>query len=154
MTELTRRPSTDPHREGWNVFYGDVQVGWIGHRAGVPADADRWGWSCGFYPGCDPGQHTNGAATTFKEARAAFELAWARLLPTRTDADFKAWRDQRDWTERKQAMWDRGEKLPSQQPSSLMRCPCGATFDSHRPAESYAHREHIYAAQKTDGIRR
>ncbi|WP_224741617.1 hypothetical protein [Bradyrhizobium sp. 2S1] len=106
----------------------------------------------GFYPGCD--RSTGGPAGTFDEARAAFEAEWQQLLPTLTEADFQAWRHQRDWTARKQAMWARGEKLPSQQPSSLMRCPCGATFDSHRPAESQIHTPHIYAAQKRDGIRR
>lgn len=154
MTALTRRPSADPHREGWDVFYGDVKVGWIGQRAGVPADADQWGWTCGFYPGCDPGQQTSGPATSFEDARAAFESAWERLLRTRTEADFEAWRHWRDWTERKYAMWERGEKLPSQIPSSLMRCTCGATFDSHRPAENQIHAPHIYAAQKRDGIAR
>jgi hypothetical protein len=33
-------------------------------------------------------------------------------------------------------------------------CPCGERFDSHDPAGSYVHREHIYAAQTVDGIRR
>ena len=33
------------------------------------------------------------------------------LLPNRTEADFQEWRDQRDWTARKYAMWERGEKL-------------------------------------------
>ncbi|MCP1729185.1 hypothetical protein ABIF38_008502 [Bradyrhizobium japonicum] len=88
------------------------------------------------------------------EARAAFEVAWGELLPPLTKANFQAWRDHRDWIARKQAMWDRGEKLPSQLPSSLMRCPCGATFDSPRPAESQIHTPHIYAAQRRDGIRR
>jgi hypothetical protein len=44
-------------------------------------------------------------------------------------------------------MWARGEKLPSQIPSSLMRCVCGVQFDSWKPAESYDHRAHIYAAR-------
>jgi hypothetical protein len=26
-----------------------------------------------------------------------------------------------------------------------MRCVCGVTFDSHKPAEIYDHRLHIYA---------
>jgi hypothetical protein len=30
-------------------------------------------------------------------------------------------------------------------PDTMMRCPCGITFDSHDPAGSYAHRQHIYA---------
>jgi hypothetical protein len=29
----------------------------------------------------------------------------------------------------------------------MMRCVCGVTFDSHKPAESYVHRAHVYAAQ-------
>jgi hypothetical protein len=72
----------------------------------------------------------------------------------RTEADYQAWRDQRDWTERKYAMWKRGERMPSQMPSSLMTCPCGETFDSHDPGGSYVHRVHIYAAQAADAIRR
>jgi hypothetical protein len=66
-----------------------------------------------------PGQHTSGSAGTFKREREAFEAAWRELLPTRTEADFPAWRDDHAWHERKQAMWARGEKLPSQQPSSF-----------------------------------
>lgn len=154
MTGLTRRRDTEAVREKWNIFYGDVKVGSIGLRAGVPNHAEQWEWRCGFYPGCDPGQQTSGSAMSIEEARAAFEAEWQLLLPTLTEADFQAFRDQRDWIQRKQAMWARGEKLPSQQPSSLMRCPCGATFDSHRPTESHVHRQHIYAAQKRDGIRR
>ncbi|SDF31961.1 hypothetical protein SAMN05216337_105129 [Bradyrhizobium brasilense] len=99
--------------------------------------------------GCDPGQHTSGPAATFEEARAAFELAWARLLPTRTDADFEAWRNQRDWTERKNAMWASGEKLPSQIPSSKMRCPCGVEFDSHVLADDLVHVPHSHAIFRT-----
>src|SRR5439155_16930623 len=30
--------------------FGDVQVGLIGPRAGVPSSAPQWGWSCGFFP--------------------------------------------------------------------------------------------------------
>jgi hypothetical protein len=41
----------------------------------------------------------------------------------------------------------RGEKLPTEFPNSMMRCICGVSFDSHKPAESYDHRGHIYAAQ-------
>jgi hypothetical protein len=51
-------------------------------------------------------------------------------------------------------MWERGERMPSQMPSSLMTCPCGETFDSHDPEGSYVHRVHVYAAQAADGIRR
>jgi hypothetical protein len=33
-------------------------------------------------------------------------------------------------------LWEAGERLPSQQPNSVMRCACGETFDSHRLEES------------------
>jgi len=35
-----------------------------------------------------------------------------------------------------------------------MRCVCGTTFDSWKPAESYEHRAHITAARAANGIRR
>jgi hypothetical protein len=41
MPTLTRRRSHDSHRETWLVFYGDVPVGMIAERAGVPADLDQ-----------------------------------------------------------------------------------------------------------------
>jgi hypothetical protein len=65
----------------------------------------------------------------------------------RTESDFQAWRDQRDWTTRKYAMWQAGERLRSQKPSSLMRCPCGEIFDSHRLENTVIHVPHMTAAQ-------
>jgi hypothetical protein len=106
----------------------------------------RGGWSCGFYPGSHPGECTNGSAATLDQARAAFEATWSVFLAKRTEADFQAWRDQRDWTARKYAMWARGEKLPSQKPSSLLTCPCGQVFDSHRLDETVVHVPHITAS--------
>jgi hypothetical protein len=147
MPELTRRRSPDRHQERWLIYYGDVHVGTIGERAGVPVDVDQWEWRCGFYPGLHRGEGASGTAATFEDARVDFEAAWAVYLPKQTEADFDAWCDQRDWTERKYAMWERGEKLPSQIPSSMMGCPCGERFDSHDPGGSYVHRQHIYAAQ-------
>jgi hypothetical protein len=38
---LTRRRSKDAHAESWQIFYGDVQVGTIGKRSGVPVDVDQ-----------------------------------------------------------------------------------------------------------------
>ncbi|WP_141688495.1 hypothetical protein [Bradyrhizobium paxllaeri] len=131
------------------VYYGDVRVGCIGRRTGNPVDTDPWQWSCGFYPGSSPGECTAGTAATFDQARNAFMAAWAVFLSKRTDADFEEWRRQRDWTTRKYAMWECGEKLPTQLPNTMMKCPCGRTFDSHDPGGSYVHREHIYAAQRT-----
>jgi hypothetical protein len=61
--------------------------------------------------------------------------------------------EERDWTAQKYAMWERGEKLTTQVPNSVMKCPCGETFDSHDPAGSYEHRRHIYTAQQTAAAR-
>jgi hypothetical protein len=41
--------------------------------------------------------------------RADFERPWRVFLSKRTEADFQAWRDQRDWTARKYALWDAGK---------------------------------------------
>jgi hypothetical protein len=121
-------------------------VGTIAKRVGIPRDQHLWGWSCGFYPGSHPGECIQGAAATLDQARADFEKAWAVFLSKRTEADFQEWRDNRDWTEQKYAMWKRGERMPSQKPSSLVRCPCGQVFDSHRPKETLIHLPHITAA--------
>jgi hypothetical protein len=67
-----------------------VHVGTIGVRAGAPHDEDQWGWSCGFYPGCEPGEHAYGSAAIFAQARVDFEDAWRVFLPKRTEADFQA----------------------------------------------------------------
>jgi len=147
MTTLARRRSTDPHRESWSIYYGDVRIGTIGERAGVPGEVDQWGWSLGFYPGLEPGQHRSGSAATFDQARAQFEVAWANLLPQIPGGGFDEYRRDREYRAEIRAIHARGEKLPSEVPSSLMRCVCGVTFDSHKPAESYEHRLHIRAAQ-------
>jgi len=47
-TVLTRRRDDEAQEECWLIFYGDVQVGTIKMRTGVPVDVDKWGWSCGF----------------------------------------------------------------------------------------------------------
>jgi hypothetical protein len=90
---------------------------------------------CGFYPGSHPREHQSGTAATFDQVRADFEAAWRVFLSKRTEADFQEWRKQRDWTARKYAMWEAGERLPSQRPTSIMRCTCGDSFDSHRLEE-------------------
>jgi hypothetical protein len=55
---------------------GDVRVGFIAIRSGIPNNQAPWGWRCGFYPGSEPGEYTSGTATTFDQARADFEKAW------------------------------------------------------------------------------
>jgi hypothetical protein len=99
MSTLTRRRSKDdPHHETWLIYFGDVRVGSIGRRAGVPNSAPQWGWSCGFCPGMEPGEHRSGIAETFNEARAGFEAAWQKLSATRSETDYEAWHRERDWT--------------------------------------------------------
>jgi hypothetical protein len=112
MPELTRRRNPDAREECWHVYYGDVRVGTIAIRTGMPHHEDPWGWSCCFYPGCHPGECTDGTAATFDQARADFEQAWAVFLSNRIDADFQAWRDERDWTAEKYRRFDRGERMP------------------------------------------
>jgi len=148
MSNLTRRRSDSPHRETWHVYYGDIHVGTIGERAGVPVDREQWQWSCGFYPGLHPGQHRNGTAASFEEARIRFEADWNALLPEISDGAFDEYQHEREHRAEIRAIRARGEKLPSEIPSSLMRCVCGVQFDSWKPDESYDHRGHIYAAQQ------
>jgi hypothetical protein len=134
MPALTRRRSPEHRQECWH------------ERVGNPHDTEQWEWRCGFYPGSRPGECQHGTAASFDEARRDFEAAWRVFLSKRTEADFQAWRDERDWTARKYAMWEAGERLPSQKPSSLMKCPCGETFDSHRLEHTLIHVPHISAA--------
>jgi hypothetical protein len=70
----------------------------------------------------------------------------ASVLSKRTEADFEAWRAQRDWTERKYAMWQAGTLLPTQKRSSMMRCPCGEIFNSHLLEHTLIHVPHVTAA--------
>ncbi len=106
MPALTRRRDPDARQETekWLIFYGDVQAGSIMRAVGNPSAAPLWQWHCGFYPGSRPGECSAGTAATFDEARAAFEAAWRTFLAKRTEADFQAWREQRDWTARKYAV--------------------------------------------------
>jgi hypothetical protein len=113
MPQLTRRRS-DAREDCWHVYFGDVHVGTIAIRSGILHDKDSWGWSCGFYPACHPGEITNGSAATFDQARADFEAAWKVFLANRTEADFKAWRDQKAWTAEKYRRFDRGKRVPSE----------------------------------------
>jgi hypothetical protein len=160
MPALTRRRSPHAREECWHVYYGDVQAGTIAVRTGIPHDQYPWGWICGFYPGCHPREHQSGTAATLDLARAAFERAWAVFLSNRTEADFQAWRDARDWTARKYALWDAGKRLPPNEwepgkPCSIyMKCPCGDIFNSHRLEENLIHVPHITAVHQADGIRR
>jgi hypothetical protein len=128
MPALTRRRY--PERpDCWHVYYGDVHVGTIAIRSGCPIDVDQWSWSCGFYPGLEPGEHQDGTAADFDHARADFETAWLRILQALTEADFQAWRDERDSAAWKYAMWDAGMRMPTQMPDGRSQCFCGAQID-------------------------
>jgi hypothetical protein len=63
------------------------------------------------------------------------------------DAAFDEWRNDRDFRAEIRETRARGERLDTEIPSSMMRCVCGETFDSHDPQGSLPHRRHIYAAQ-------
>lgn len=114
MPALSRRRDRNLPQECWRIYYGDVHVGTIAQCVGNPGAAPKWQWQCGFYPGSRPGECTNGTAATFDQARAAFEAAWRVFSSKRMDADFQAWREQRDWTAHKYALWDAGQRLPLQ----------------------------------------
>jgi hypothetical protein len=88
-----------------------------------------------------------------RQSRRDFERAWKVFLSNRTEADFKAWREQRDWTERKYALWDAGKKLeppgygPGKPCSRFRKCRCGEVFDMHRLEQNLMHVPHITAVE-------
>ena len=95
------------------------------------------------------GQHRYGTGATFDEARAGFEANWNDLLPEIPEDAFEKYRRrEREWRAEMRAIQARGDKLPSEVCSTMMRCVCGVRFDSWKPPESYDHRGHIYAAQQ------
>jgi hypothetical protein len=62
--------------------------------------------------GLEAGECTNGTAATFEAAREAFEAAWRIFLAQRSEADFRAWREQQVWNAEKYRRFDRGEQMP------------------------------------------
>jgi hypothetical protein len=76
MHALTRRRDREAHAESWHVYYGDVRVGTIGMRAGVPVDADQWALRLLSGHGQSPtskrhGQHVQGSARDISKGVAA-----------------------------------------------------------------------------------
>ncbi|MGB6396098.1 MAG: hypothetical protein WBF73_10460 [Bradyrhizobium sp.] len=63
---LTRRRDQDRRDECWLIYFGDIYVGTLAIRSGIPHDQAPWGWRCGFYPGSEPGECTSGTGTTFE----------------------------------------------------------------------------------------
>jgi hypothetical protein len=127
MTLTRHHMNNDP--ETWAIMFGDVRVGTIGRRSGIPGHVDQWQWHSGFYPGCNPGEIENGTGATYEEARERFTAAWERLLPRKTEADFQEWRDFRDWTAWKYAMRTARCPLPTAAANGRSRCFCGAEID-------------------------
>jgi hypothetical protein len=144
MAALTRRREKDRHQEGWRIFYGDIEVGWIGQRAGVPKDAEQWGWFCGFFPISHCGG-AEGVAPSFEKARADFEAAWADILPRCTDADFDEHRFQRAKIAWKYRMWDEGCRMPTQTVSGMSKCFCGAIINN-KTSGDHIRARHMEAA--------
>ena len=138
MPSLSRGRNHHPHREGWHVYFCDVRVGTIGRRAGVPVTGQQWSWSCGFYPGLEPGQHRSGVAESFEDARTRFEADWNALLPQLSEASFEECRRSNAFHAWKDRMWASGCRMPTQETSGRSRCFCGAEI-------GVACEQHIYA---------
>ena len=119
-----------------------MQVGTIGERAGAPVDVDQWSWSCGFYPGLHPGQHRNGTAPTFAEARSGFEAAWQALLPQVPESAFDENRYSTAFTAWKYHMWDCGCRMPTQTRDGLTTCFCGTEI-TNASVNSHIHERHM-----------
>ena len=142
MPSLTRRRSNDIPQDSWRIFYGDVPVGWIGIRSGVPVNVAQWGWRCGFYPGMEPGQHRDGSANTFRSARAAFLFAWRQVLPSLGEANFEAYRREHAFHRWRRRMWDEGLKMPTQLASGQSKCFCGVAINLEN-TEQHVYRKHM-----------
>jgi hypothetical protein len=140
MTALTRRRNNEPHREGWRIFHGDIQVGTIARRAGVPLDAEQWSWTCGFYPGLEPGQTRAGSAPSYEAARSEFERAWRQLLPELAPESFETYRRHLAFERWKQCMWKEGFKMPTQLTGGRSQCFCGT------PIDVASTEQHVYQA--------
>ena len=88
--------------------------------------------ACGFYPGSEPGECTNGAAASFDEARAGF-LPRPGICPAkRTPSDFAAWRYQIAATAWKYAMWSKRwlQVADPKCESGMTTCFCGAIINN------------------------
>lgn len=136
MLALTRRRSKDAREECWHIYFGDVRVGTIGFAPACRLMSIS-GDGAAASSRCRNGLIAPTARPVASRPRRDFNSAWRTLLPELTEADFDAWRAERDWTARKYAMSERDEKMPSQISSALMLCACGDTFDSHRPRTAH-----------------
>ncbi|MGJ4922784.1 MULTISPECIES: hypothetical protein [unclassified Bradyrhizobium] len=139
MPTLTRR--RDPHspNETWRIYFGDVEAGTIAERPEGPSGSPVWQWFCGFYPGSHPGEQQLGGASTYEQARDAFQAAWNVFLSNRSQQDFDEWRQHRAFVAWKDQMREAGCPQPTQTKSGCSRCFCGAVIDLKTSTE------HIYS---------
>jgi hypothetical protein len=154
MPELTRRRDQDRDQENWLIYFGDVGVGHIGHRAAVPYDAPLMGLGLRLLSGHEtrrtPHRHRRDIRGGARQFRASMRAA------TRTEADYQAWRDQRDWTAWKYRMHDAHLPLPTQRRESITRCFCGeaisnGSIDRHVSRCTPGHAPHPDAASSPQG---
>jgi hypothetical protein len=54
MPKLTRRRNLDAADQCWHIYFGDVHVGTIAIRAGMPHHEDPWGWGLRVLPRVPP----------------------------------------------------------------------------------------------------
>jgi hypothetical protein len=87
----------------------------------------------------------DGTGETFEEAKAEFEEAWNQLRPTRTEAHYELWRQNRDFTAWKYRMHDEHLKLPTQTKNDRCRCFCGAEI-SNRSIDAHIQQAHRIGA--------
>jgi hypothetical protein len=137
MQTLTRR--RDNH-EGWYVHFGDVRVGHIGTRAGVPHDVEQWGWYCGFYPGCDRGQATDGCAECSRRRRLSSRrpgTGCGRHEPRLTSRCSAGSATSRHGN----TGYDEHLPLPTQTHNDRARCFCGAEL-TNRCVDAHIQQAH------------
>jgi hypothetical protein len=100
-------PQTTAITAGTSItYYGDVHVGTIAERVGNPHLYRSVGMALRFLSRLASRRTSVRHHRNFRRSRADFEHTWQVFLSNRTEADFQAWRDQRDWTEPKYALWD------------------------------------------------
>jgi hypothetical protein len=112
MPELTRRGSPDAPDECWHVFYGDVRVGTIALRTGMPPGKVLGAGHAASIPAAIPANARTAPRPRSPRPAPTSRQRGGYFCQNRTEADFQAWRDQRDWTAEKYRRFDRGERMP------------------------------------------
>jgi hypothetical protein len=143
LPALTRRRYPERH-DCWHVYYGDVHVGTIAPRTGVPHDEDPWGWSCGF---ASRGMHQR-IGRNFRPGARRLRSRMARVSVEADESRFSGVARRAGLDRAQICHVAAGERLPSQKPSSLMTCPCGEVFDSHRLEHTLIHVPYISAVAR------